>query len=64
MSDFRPVMGIEFDDKYIDAKNKLIDFLKALNQLTLAQKEQLTREYLTSAVFSEFMQFMNNGGRW
>ena len=34
MNGFRPVIGIEFGDKYINAKSKLIDFMKAWNDLT------------------------------
>ena len=30
MNGIRPTVGIEFDDKYTNAKNKLLDFIKAL----------------------------------
>lgn len=40
MNGFRPTIGIEFDDKYIDAKKKLADFINALNTLTPLQREQ------------------------
>lgn len=33
MNGIRPTVGIEFDDKYTNAKNKLLDFIKALDEL-------------------------------
>ena len=32
MNGIRPTVGIEFDDKYTNAKNKLLDFIKALDE--------------------------------
>lgn len=67
MNGFRPTIGIEFEDKYTEAKNKLIDFIKAFDKLTPLQREQLAREYLASigkeAAFEQFIHFMNNGGK-
>lgn len=67
MNGFRPTIGIEFEDKYTEAKNKLIDFIKAFDKLTPLQREQLAREYLAcigkEAAFEQFIHFMNNGGK-
>ena len=38
MNGIRPTVGIEFDDKYTNAKNKLLDFIKALDELDDIQK--------------------------
>lgn len=35
MNGIRPTVGIEFDDKYTNAKNKLLDFVKALDELMI-----------------------------
>lgn len=44
MNGIRPTVGIEFDDKYTNAKNKLLDFIKCypafylvLNHTTFSQ---------------------------
>lgn len=67
MNGFKPAIGIEFDDKYIDAKNKLINFAKALNDLTPTQREQLANEFMASigmaVSFEQFMRYMNGGNR-
>lgn len=67
MNGVHPTIGIEFDDKYIDAKNKFADFINALNKLTPLQREQLAKEYLEAtgmtALFMQFANYMNNGGR-
>mgnify|MGYP000061696833 CR=1 FL=1 len=67
MNGFKPTIGIEFDDKYIDAKNKLLKLIEALDKLTPMQKEHLAREFIVSmsmaASFEEFMNYMNNGGQ-
>ena len=34
MHGIRPTVGIEFDDKYTNAKSKLIELVKALDGLT------------------------------
>lgn len=66
MNGFKPVVGIEFDDKYINAKNKLIEFAKAVNELTDTQRAQLAQEFITSygmaASLEQFVSYMNNGG--
>lgn len=67
MNGFKPTIGIEFDDKYVEAKNKLIDFVGALNSLTDAQRGQLAKEFMLSfgmaASFEQFVCYMNNGGQ-
>lgn len=67
MNEFRPTIGIEFDDKYIEAKTKLMELVKALNALTAEQSRQLANEFLTSmrmaASFEQFLSYMNNGGQ-
>ena len=66
MNGIRPTVGIEFDDKYINAKNKLIEFVKSLDELTDTQKAQLAQEFITSysiaTSFEQFVSYMNNGG--
>jgi len=66
MNGFRPTIGIEFDDKYINAKNKLVEFVGALNDLTDAQRCQLAKEVMASVgmatSFEQFVSYMNNGG--
>ena len=39
MNGIRPTVGIEFDDKYTNAKNKLLDFIKALDELMTYKKQ-------------------------
>lgn len=67
MNEFKLTMGIEFDDNYIDAKNKLIDLVKALDKLTPEQNKNLAREFITSmgiaTSLDQFIKYMNNGGR-
>ena len=48
MNGIRPTVGIEFDDKYTNAKNKLLDFIKALDELDDIQKAKLAQEFITS----------------
>lgn len=48
MNGIRPTVGIEFDDKYTNAKSKLIELVKALDGLTDSQRVQLAQEYITS----------------
>ena len=66
MNGFRPTVGIEFDDKYTNAKNNLIDFVKALDELTDTQRAQLAQEFITSysmaTSFEQFVSYMKNGG--
>ena len=68
MNTFHPTIGIEFDDKYIEAKNKMFDFMNALNNLTPLQREQLAKDFMNAsgmtALFEQFAYFMNNGGRF
>ena len=66
MNGIRPTVGIEFDDKYTNAKSKLIELVKALDGLTDAQRVQLAQEYITSysmaTSFEQFVSYMKNGG--
>ena len=66
MNGIRPTVGIEFDDKYINAKNKLIELVKALDELTDTQRAQLAQEYITSysmaTSLEQFVSYMKNGG--
>ena len=66
MNGIRPTIGIEFDDKYTNAKNKLIELVKALDELTDTQRAQLAQEYITSysmaTSFEQFVSYMKNGG--
>lgn len=48
MDNFKLTLGVEFDDKYLDAKNRLVEFLKALKELTPAQSNALGNELLTA----------------
>ena len=66
MNGLRPTVGIEFDDKYTNAKNKLLDFIKALDELNDIQKAKLAQEFITSysaaISFEQFVSYMKNGG--
>ena len=66
MNGFRPTVGIDFDDEYTNAKNKLIDFVKALDELTDPQRAQLAQEFITSysmaTSLEQFVNYMKNGG--
>ena len=66
MNGIRPTVGIEFDDKYTNAKNKLLDFIKTLDELDDIQKAKLEQEFITSYSmansFEQFVSYMNNGG--
>ncbi len=66
MNGIRPTIGIEFDDKYENAKNKLIELIAALDELTDTQRAQLAQEYITSysmaTSFEQFVSYMKNGG--
>ena len=66
MNGIRPTVGIEFDDKYINAKSKLIEFVKSLDELTDMQRAQLAQDFIASysiaTSFEQFVSYMNNGG--
>ena len=66
MNTIRPTIGIEFDDKYTNAKNKLIELVKALDELTDTQRAHLAQEYITSysmaTSLEQFISYMKNGG--
>ena len=68
MNDFKLSAGIKFDDKYIEAKNKLIDFISALNELEDEQRRKLANEFIASvsisSSFEQFVRYINNGGRF
>ena len=61
MNGIRPTVGIEFD-----AKNKLLDFIKTLDELDDIQKAKLAQEFITSYSmansFEQFVSYMKNGG--
>ena len=58
MNGIRPTVGIEFDDKYTNAKNKLLDFVKALDELNDIQRTKLAQEFITSYnMANSFEQF-------
>ena len=66
MNGIRPAIGIEFDEKYTNAKYKLIDFVKSLDDLNDIQKAKLAQEFITSYSmansFEQFVSYMKNGG--
>lgn len=67
MNEFKPVVGIDFDDNYINAENKLIDFAAAVNKLTPMQREQLARELMASTgvavSIQQFINYIRAGGQ-
>ncbi len=67
MNGFKTTVDVEFDDKYINAKNKLIEFIRSLDELTDMQSVHLAQEFITSyglaASFEQFVNYMNNGGK-
>ncbi len=67
MNGIKPTVGVEFDDKYINAKNKLIELIRSLDELTDMQRVLLAQEFVTSyglaASFEQFANYMNNGGK-
>lgn len=67
MNEFRPVIGIESNDKYKNAEIKFMEFADAFNKLTPVQQEQLVKEIVTTvgmaALFEQCVRFMNNGGQ-
>lgn len=64
MNGIRPTLGIEFDDEYINAKNKLIEFAKAWDRLNPMQREHLILEVIAScevaSLFEQGASYMNN----
>lgn len=66
MNNFRPTVGVEFGDKYLEAKNKMIDFLKALSALTPVQSNELAKELLSAMgiadSFDTLISILNIGG--
>ena len=66
MDKIKPKIEFESEDKYLNAKIKLTDFIEAMNDLTPMQREQLAKEFLTSfgmaTSFEQFITYMNNGG--
>ncbi len=64
MNEIRPTLGIESDDEYINAKNKLIEFVKAWDRLNPMQREQLILEFIklygVTASFKQIVDYMNN----
>ncbi len=66
MNEIKPTVGIEFNDEYTNAKIKLIELVKALDELTDTQRAQLAQEFITSysmaTSFDQFVSYMKNGG--
>lgn len=70
MSEWNPTAGIKFSNRYLEAQNKLMEFERAFDDLTPAERERLTREVMASkgmaAVFAQFVGCMHarymNGG--
>lgn len=66
MNGIRPTVGVEFNDKYENAQNKLIELIAALDELTDTQRAQLAQEYITSysmaTSLEQFVSYMKNGG--
>lgn len=66
INNFKPTLGVESNDKYDTAKIKLIELLKILNELTLAQSNALANELLTAmgiaTSLDSLIDLMNNGG--
>lgn len=61
MNDIRPTFGIEFDDKYLEAKSKLLAFIDALTYLTPEQNYHLAMELMEATGFADILeQFLNN----
>lgn len=67
MNGFKPVVGVKFDDNYINAKNKLMDFADAVNKLTPTQREELAKELITTtgmaASIQQFINYIRSGGQ-
>ncbi len=67
MNEIRPSFGIEFDDKYIEAKKELFKCYEAFIKLTDAQKQQLVIEFSEAvgmtAAYLQFATYINNGGQ-
>ena len=55
MNGIRPTVGIEFDDKYTNAKNKLLDFIKTLDELDEIQKAKSAQEFITSYSHPDYL---------
>ena len=66
MNGIRPTVGIEFADDVRERVNKLLDFIKALDELDDIQKAKLAQEFITSysmaISFEQFVSYMKNGG--
>lgn len=57
---------VEFDDKYLNARAKVLECHNAISELTPSQQEQLFREVLELSgmrvAFEQIMRYMDNGG--
>lgn len=66
MNGIRPAWAIEFDDKYTNAKNRLIELIKALEELTETQRAKLAQEFIASysmaTSLEQFVNYIKNGG--
>lgn len=67
MNDFKLTMGIEFEDKYKEAKRKMLDFKKAFDELTVTEQKRLVEEAVAVAGFAisaeQLINFMKFGGQ-
>lgn len=67
MNGVRPALGIEYDDKYINAKNKILECKQAIDELTPTQRKQLFNEVVELAgmgtLLEQFMQYVNSRGK-
>lgn len=67
MNGVRPALGIEYDDKYINAKNKIFECKQAIDELTPIQRKQLFNEVVELAsmgtLLEQFMQYVNSRGK-
>lgn len=57
---------VEFDDKYLNARARIIECYDAIGKLTPQQQEQLFQEVLEMsgmrAFVEQIIRYMNNGG--
>lgn len=67
MNSLKPTIGFEFEDKYLEAKNKLIDLIKALKELTPAQSKELAMELLAAIgivdSYEALISLLSKGGQ-
>lgn len=68
MNEIKPTIGLKFEDRYIEAKNKLIDFSKTFDELTYDEKVRFVNEVAAAVgiviTAEQFAKLMNNGGNY